>query len=315
MHKIKKIICGLLVFCMILMSIMTESQTIQASSKKSGNDGQIHWEFKNNTLILSAVKGTKGKMKNYNKHIAPWNKLKSVKKIVVQDGITELSTCAFQIDGDIDSVIIAGTVKKIQSDCFFGCTKSVYFKDCVNTIEDDAFHGAENVFMPKTAKNISLYAFCAVGDISVTSLKKVYGYESANFFVDELMTIVEETRDNVCPIGEIEYYPNKKSSVKFVSLTESSTLSKAKVTSSLTLNKGENQALKVTLPAGFINVKKYTGNPADVKVTYKSSDSSVATVSSDGKVTGNKGGTAKITVTMQIKDGAKKTLTTKVTVK
>ena len=41
----------------------------------------------------------------------------------------------------------------------------------------------------------------------------------------------------------------------------------------------------------------------------------IATVSSSGKVTGKKKGTVKITVTMKIKDGAKKTLTTKVTVK
>ncbi|MCI5588149.1 MAG: Ig-like domain-containing protein, partial [Lachnospiraceae bacterium] len=45
------------------------------------------------------------------------------------------------------------------------------------------------------------------------------------------------------------------------------------------------------------------------------SNKKVATVSSSGKVTGKKKGTAKIIVTMQIKDGAKKTATTKVTVK
>ena len=50
-------------------------------------------------------------------------------------------------------------------------------------------------------------------------------------------------------------------------------------------------------------------------MTYKSSNPKVATVSSSGKVTGKKKGNAKITVTMQIKAGAKKTVTTKVKVK
>ena len=79
--------------------------------------------------------------------------------------------------------------------------------------------------------------------------------------------------------------------------------------------KKSGKALKITLPAGFTQVSKYTGNPADVKVTFKSSNPKVATVSSSGKVTGKKKGTAKISISMQIKNGAKKTLTTKVIVK
>ena len=51
------------------------------------------------------------------------------------------------------------------------------------------------------------------------------------------------------------------------------------------------------------------------KYRYVSSNKSVATVSAKGVVKGKKKGTAKITITMQIKDGAKKTVTTKVTVK
>ena len=52
---------------------------------------------------------------------------------------------------------------------------------------------------------------------------------------------------------------------------------------------------------GFNKVSKYSDSPADVKVTFKSSNPKVAAVSSSGKVTGKKKGTSKISISMQIK--------------
>lgn len=187
---------------------------------------------------------------------------------------------------------------------------------------DPFFGRVENVFISKTTEHISPYAFSTVADGNTTSLKNVYGYESAEFFVNELMTLVEETRDDIRHSGMIGIAQDvdscrwdENASVTFVSLSKNSILSKAKVTSSISINKGKSKSIKVTLPTGFNKVTKYSGNPADVKVTFKSSNKKIATVSSSGKVTGKKKGTVKITVTMKIKDGAKKTVTTKVTVK
>lgn len=73
---------------------------------------------------------------------------------------------------------------------------------------------------------------------------------------------------------------------------------------SLSLNKGESFTLKTTL-----SPKK----PTNKKVTYKSSNASVATVSSKGVVKAVNAGTAKITVTAA--DGSGKSATCKVTVK
>lgn len=74
--------------------------------------------------------------------------------------------------------------------------------------------------------------------------------------------------------------------------------------SAITLNEGKTYQLKVKITPA---------NAADKKVSYKSSDSKVVTVSSKGKLTAKKRGTAKITVTS--KDGSKKKDTLKVTVK
>ena len=51
------------------------------------------------------------------------------------------------------------------------------------------------------------------------------------------------------------------------------------------------------------------------KITYKSSKKSVVSVNKNGKITGKKKGTGKVTVTVTLKDGTKKIVTIKVTVK
>ena len=326
MSKIKKLICGLLMECMMITVITIAPQTAQATTTASGTDGEIHWEIKGDTLTLSAVEGTEGRMKDYSNGSSspdsPWDSLmKNVKTVIVKDGVTKLGTSTAR--GSFDSVIIAGTVKEIQGFSFGASIKNVYLNDGVDNLEACSFFGrVENVFISKTTEHISPYAFSTVADGNTTSLKNVYGYESAEFFVNELMTLVEETRDDIRHSGMIGIAQDvdscrwdENASVTFVSLSKNSILSKAKVTSSISINKGKSKSIKVTLPTGFNKVTKYSGNPADVKVTFKSSNKKIATVSSSGKVTGKKKGSAKITVTMKIKDGAKKTVTTKVTVK
>ena len=326
MSKIKKLICGLLMECMMITVITIAPQTAQATTTASGTDGEIHWEIKGDTLTLSAVEGTEGRMKDYSNGSSspdsPWDSLmKNVKTVIVKDGVTKLGTSTAR--GSFDSVIIAGTVKEIQGFSFGASIKNVYLNDGVDNLEACSFLGrVENVFISKTTEHISPYAFSAPADGNTTYLKNVYGYESAEFFVNELMTLVEETRDDIRDSGMIGIAQDvdscrwdENASVTFVSLSKNSILSKAKVTSSISINKGKSKSIKVTLPTGFNKVTKYSGNPADVKVTFKSSNKKIATVSSSGKVTGKKKGTVKITVTMKIKDGAKKTLTTKVTVK
>ncbi len=89
MKQIKKILCGLLMVCMVLTEIGIMPQTVQAKTA-SGNDGEIHWEIKGDTLTLSAVKGTNGRMKD-DACNAPWFEYgEQIKNIVIQDRVTSL---------------------------------------------------------------------------------------------------------------------------------------------------------------------------------------------------------------------------------
>ena len=55
MKQVKKFIYGVLMVCMIVTGITIVPQSVQAATA-SGNDGEIHWEIKGDTLTLSAVK-------------------------------------------------------------------------------------------------------------------------------------------------------------------------------------------------------------------------------------------------------------------
>jgi hypothetical protein len=208
--------------------------------------------------------------------------------------------------------------------------ETVILENGVESVENNAFFltNTENLVVGKSVKQLDWDNFTGgayIESLRGTMLQNVYGYSNSvvESFVDLWNggSYYGSDGDGNSPAdyelvdGNSDMENLTNPSVKFIALDKKSTLSKAKATSSISIKKGKSKSIKVTLPAGFHQVTKYSGNPADVKVTFKSSNKKIATVSSTGKVTGKKKGTAKITVTMQIINGAKKTATTKVTVK
>ena len=334
MKQVKKLLCMVLMVCMILAGINVAPQKVQAATV-SGNDGEIHWEIKGDTLTLSAVKGTKGRMKDYTTERKPqWaksNQITKVKKVVILNGITKLGAFAFfQLDCKLDDFTIKTNINTIPSN-FVLCMEinKLVLYDSIKTVESEAFSmvSIKELYIARNT-DISNHNFTQSADVGWTVLQKVYTYSgsSAESMVNDFVQYAKETEqyggihsDDDWWNGSMFYIHDKNGkdvySINIVYLDKSSTLSKAKATSSISLKKGKSKTIKVTLPTGFKKVTKYSGNPADVKITYKSGNKKIATVSSSGKVTGKKKGTAKITVTMQIKNGAKKTVTTKVKVK
>ena len=116
--------------CMVLTGIGIMPQTVQAKTA-SGNDGEIHWKIKGDTLTLSAVKGTNGRMKDDASN-APWFEYgEQIKNIVIQDRVTRLGAWAFITCSHAEQVIIPKSVKEISAYTFilmFGGTslKNVY---------------------------------------------------------------------------------------------------------------------------------------------------------------------------------------------
>lgn len=82
---------------------------------------------------------------------------------------------------------------------------------------------------------------------------------------------------------------------------------------------GKTTTLKVSLPETLTQVKEFSSNVSginnEVKISYKSGNKKIASVSSKGKITGKKKGTAKITATAELADGTKKEFTFTIKVK
>lgn len=128
MKQVKKFLCGVLMVCMILDGINVAPQSVQAATA-SGNDGEIHWEIKGDTLTLSAVKGTKGRMKSF---------IKSKKKIYIDNGQDyywdiKYRDAPWQISSassNIKNIVIDKSISKLESGAFccygFNPTKYEY---------------------------------------------------------------------------------------------------------------------------------------------------------------------------------------------
>lgn len=55
MKRLKKLLCAVLMVCMVIAEIGFMPEKAQAKTV-SGNDGEIHCEIKDDTLTLSAIR-------------------------------------------------------------------------------------------------------------------------------------------------------------------------------------------------------------------------------------------------------------------
>ena len=128
----------------------------------SGTTDEMNWSLNGKgTLTISG----KGDMKYYYYSDRPWHKYKdTIKKVVVEDGITSISSKAFYDCPNLTEVSIANTVTNIESSAFSNCTslKSISFPSNVTYLGDSILNGCtslENVSIPGSVTEIGDYAF------------------------------------------------------------------------------------------------------------------------------------------------------------
>ena len=137
----------------------------------SGTTDEMNWSLNGKgTLTISG----KGDMKYYYYSDRPWHKYKDkIKKVVVEDGITSISSKAFYDCPNLTEVSIANTVTNIESSAFSNCTslKSISFPSNVTKLGDYVLSGCtslENVSIPGSVTYLGDYAFNGC-----TSLKSI----------------------------------------------------------------------------------------------------------------------------------------------
>lgn len=185
--------------------------------------------------------------------------------ITIPSGVHTIGELAFYKNDQLFGVTIPGTVKTIEYGAFAFCEnlRSVEIKSGTKTIGEDAFEYCECMFefiAPKSITSIGNDAFYGCYDLLISCFS---GSAMEKYAIDNDLDY--EIVDNVAPDG----------------------IDIATETDGTELKKGKSIKLDYNLNPRY----------ATTKVTWKSSNESVATVTASGKVTGVSAGTAIITVT------------------
>ena len=103
----------------------------------------------------------------------PWNNYRSdIKKVVIDDGVTSVSSGAFYSCTNLTSVTFGSSIKTINEGAFANCSSlsSVNLPPVLESIRYNAFSGCafESITIPSTVKTIGEYAFAYSGLKSIT---------------------------------------------------------------------------------------------------------------------------------------------------
>ena len=235
--------------------------------------------------------------------------------ITIPNSVTYIGDAAFYGCTSLDNIVIPGGAKlsaQTTGSTFAECTnlKSVVIENGVTTIVQAIFENCvnlESVTIPNTVTEIYPLAF-----MGCTKLKSITIPKSVKTIVKtagKAMGYYRDSDNNYIKIADftIKGYKGtaaeeyaKENGFKFIALDVSEPTSVSLNKTSLTSDVGKSYTLTKTV----------SPSNAVTSYTWSSSNTSVATVDSNGKVTAKKAGTATITV----KTSNGKTATCKVTV-
>ena len=218
--------------------------------------------------------------------------------VTIPNSVTYLGDYAFYQCSGMTSVTIGNSVTSIGEYAFDGCDKltSVTIPNSVTSVGPRAFCGCDNlttVVIGNGIQTIDSYAFAYCPEIkNLYCFAKNVPSTSSNTFEGSYT----EFATLHVPAGSVDSYKAVLPWSKF--------MDKVKITVKVSLNKSE-----ATIEKGKTVTLKATTSPSsfpDKSVTWKSSNTKVATVTTGGKVKGIEAGTATITCTSNA-TGAKAT--------
>ena len=220
-------------------------------------------------------------------------------KFSTNSPITKFSGGTFEGCTSLTSVTLPSKLTNIGRGCFKDCTslKSITIPDTVESIDRYAFDGCTGITtikLPYNVKEIGPYAFSAC-----SNLKSIY-FTKAIQEIDDWAFYGDTTSKS------IRFYGYSGTAAKYFAqengytFIECTPVSSIKITGNSSVLKKSSITLKATVsPSGAYNKT----------VKWSSSNSSIATVSSAGVVTGKAGGTATITAMATDGTGVKGTYT------
>ena len=130
----------------------------------SGAAGEnVTWDlYSDGTMVI----GGTGPMEDYEQMPTPWLRNRdNITTVVIEDGVTNIGTHAFQGCSSLTSVTIGNSVTSIGKQTFFQCSNliSVTIPDSVTSIGTRAFRGCSSltsITIPDSVTNIGDEVFC-----------------------------------------------------------------------------------------------------------------------------------------------------------
>ena len=155
-------------FYLLLITLLV---SLSAYAEKSGTCGDnLQWKLTDEGVLT--ITGT-GEMQNWHWYNSPWNADKSVKQVIIGDGVTTIGVSAFSGCRALTSITIPNSVTSIGSDAFSGCSSltSITIPNSVTRIRKNAFYNCSSltsVTIPNSVTEIGSSAFS--GCFSLTSV-------------------------------------------------------------------------------------------------------------------------------------------------
>ncbi|MDD3267565.1 MAG: leucine-rich repeat protein, partial [Burkholderiales bacterium] len=254
----------------------------------------------------------------------------SLTSIAIPNSITSIGSYAFNGCSSLISITIPNGVPSIGDVAFFGCRSltSITIPNSVTSIGDNAFKYCDSlasITIPDSVTSIGDYAFSECDVLkSITIPSSVTSIGDYSFAVCDALTSIT-IPDSVTSIGE-NAFENSDNAVFYVASEKiKELLINSGVDASKIILNGQSTAVSVTsvtlnntslsVVKGNTSTLTPTITPDDASnkaVEWTTSNSEVATVDTNGKVTGIGEGSATITCTAI--DGNNKSATCNVTV-
>ena len=277
----------------------------------SDTKGGTQWRIEKTTLYVYG----NGPMEDYKFQEAPWYKQREkITRVIVEKGVTHIGTYAFCNFFNVTEYDIAETVKSIGGRAFYKNTSlsSIKLPSKLEELGAMAFQDCsklDDIKLPDTLSTTEYYTFCNCTSLtSVQVSAATTSIKDCAFYNTPLKTIIyggTEKTWNVIKIG------SGNSSIKqsILKLIKNAKKFLEQLTPAIlkTKQKISYAPLPETIRTWSVPVNLCADASGKGKVTYKSSNKSVAAVSQTGKVTFMKAGTAKITITAPATDEYKKT--------
>ena len=200
--KLKKVVCSMLVLCLVLTAMPVMASAATVSSGPAGANGtDVKYKLDSNGTLRVYGSGPMYDWKiiqgspNVPWTTAPWvTHAQDIKKVIIDSGVTHIGNASFAGCMNLTSVTIASSVKSIGTSAFYKCIhlEEIKLPSKLTTIGSKAFYdtGLKSITIPKTVTTIGGSAFGSTWLENVTIPENVTTISSGLFTSCDNLTSV-----------------------------------------------------------------------------------------------------------------------------